>query len=47
MSGVQESDTVHVVDVRQATGGRVPRVRMNANRGEAVGYLAEPDPGRG
>jgi len=34
--------TVHVIDVPQATGGRVLRILMNADLEEAVGYLTYP-----
>ncbi|MCX6554988.1 MAG: nucleotidyltransferase domain-containing protein [Candidatus Aminicenantes bacterium] len=34
--------TVHVIDVPQATGGKVLRVVMNADQGEALGFIATP-----
>jgi len=36
------SDVVKVVDIREATGGRLLQVAMNAELSEALGYLAEP-----
>ncbi len=36
------ADTVHVIDVPHATGGKVLRVAMNADLGEALGYIATP-----
>ena len=37
------ADTIHVIDVPQITGGKVLRVVMNADLGEALGFLATPD----
>jgi pyruvate,water dikinase len=36
------ADTVHVIDVPHATGGKVLRVAMNADLGEALGFIATP-----
>lgn len=36
------SETIRVIDVPKATGGRVLRVLMNADLDEALGILAEP-----
>ncbi len=36
------ADTVRLIDVPQATGGRILRVLMNAELNEAVGILAAP-----
>jgi len=36
------AETIHVIDVPHATGGKVLRVVMNADLGEALGYLAAP-----
>ncbi|MCU0235488.1 MAG: nucleotidyltransferase domain-containing protein [Acidobacteria bacterium] len=36
------ADTVHVIDVPHATNGKVLRVAMNADLGEALGYIATP-----
>jgi hypothetical protein len=36
------ADTIHVIDVPSATGGKVLRVAMNADQGEALGYIATP-----
>jgi pyruvate,water dikinase len=36
------SEVVRVIDVREATGGRVLRVLMNADLDEALGMLVEP-----
>ena len=33
---------IHVIDVAQASGGRVLRVLMNADRDQALGLLCEP-----
>jgi hypothetical protein len=45
------ADTVHVIDVPAATGGRILRLAMNAEIGEALAHLAGPstavDRGRG
>jgi len=37
------ADTLRVIDVPEATGGKVLRVLMNADRGLAVGFLAPPE----
>jgi hypothetical protein len=37
------SEVVRVIDVPRQTEGNILRVLMNAELGEAVGYLAEPD----
>jgi pyruvate,water dikinase len=39
------ADVVRLIDVPQATGGKVLRVLMNAELGEAVGILASPESG--
>jgi pyruvate,water dikinase len=36
------ADTVRVIDVPAATGGKVLRVLMNADEDEALGYLVDP-----
>jgi hypothetical protein len=36
------ADTVHVIDVPHATNGKVLRVLMNADLGEALGFIATP-----
>ena len=36
------TEVVRLIDVRQAAGGKVLQVLMNADLGEAVGLLAEP-----
>ncbi len=36
------ADTIHVIDVPQATSGKVLRVLMNADLGEALGFIATP-----
>ena len=36
------ADTIRVIDVPQVTGGKVLRVAMNADLGEALGYIATP-----
>ena len=36
------ADTIHVIDVPHTTGGKVLRVLMNADLGEALGFLATP-----
>jgi hypothetical protein len=36
------AETIHVIDVPHATGGKVLRVAMNADLGEALGFLATP-----
>lgn len=36
------ADTVRVIDVAEATGGKVLRVLMNADLDEAVGFLVDP-----
>ncbi|HOW85538.1 MAG TPA: PEP/pyruvate-binding domain-containing protein [Candidatus Aminicenantes bacterium] len=37
------ADALRVIDVPEATGGRVLRVVMNADQGAAVGYFAPPE----
>ncbi len=37
------ANTVHVIDVPRVTGGKVLRVAMNADLGEALGYIATPE----
>ncbi len=37
------ADTIRVVDVRGATGGRTLQVAMNGELDEAMGYLGEPE----
>jgi hypothetical protein len=37
------ADIIHVIEVPSASGGRVLRVLMNAELGEALGFLATPD----
>jgi len=37
------ADTLRVIDIPEATGGKVLRVLMNADRELAVGYFAAPD----
>jgi hypothetical protein len=37
------TDVVRVIDVPEATGGKVLRVLMNADRGLAVGFFASPE----
>jgi len=37
------ADTLRVIDIPEATGGKVLRVLMNADRGLAVGFLAPPE----
>ena len=39
------ADVVRLIDVAQATGGKVLRVLMNAELGEAIGILAAPGSG--
>ncbi|MFN2251562.1 MAG: PEP/pyruvate-binding domain-containing protein [Anaerolineae bacterium] len=39
------ADVVRVIDVPASSGGRVLRVNMNADLGEALGHLAEPSGG--
>ncbi|HSG29503.1 MAG TPA: PEP/pyruvate-binding domain-containing protein, partial [Candidatus Krumholzibacterium sp.] len=39
-------DTIRLIDVPRETGGRVLRVLMNAELGEAVGILSDPSRGR-
>ena len=36
------ADTIHVIDVPNCTNGKVLRVLMNADLGEALGFLATP-----
>jgi hypothetical protein len=36
------ADTVHVIDVPQVSSGKVLRVLMNADLGEALGFIATP-----
>ena len=36
------ADTIHVIDVPHATAGKVLRVLMNADLGEALGFIATP-----
>jgi hypothetical protein len=36
------SDTIYLIDIPAATGGRVLQILMNADLGEAVGILAQP-----
>ncbi len=36
------ADTVRVIDVPHVTGGKVLRVAMNADQGEALGFIATP-----
>ena len=36
------ASTIHVIDVPHATGGKVLRVLMNADQGEALGFIATP-----
>jgi pyruvate,water dikinase len=36
------ADTIHVIDVPHTTGGKVLRIAMNADLGEALGFLATP-----
>ncbi len=36
------ADTIHVIDVPQITVGRVLRIVMNADLGEALGFLTTP-----
>jgi pyruvate,water dikinase len=37
------ADVLHVIDVPEATGGKVLRVLMNADRGLAVGFFTAPE----
>jgi predicted nucleotidyltransferase len=37
------ADTLQVIDVPSRTGGRVLKILLNAELGEAIGYLAEPE----
>ncbi len=34
------AETIHVIDVPNATGGKILRIAMNADLGEALGYIA-------
>ncbi len=38
------SDTLHVIDVPESTGGRILRVLMNADLDQAIAYLSTPVP---
>jgi hypothetical protein len=38
------AETIRVIDVPRATGGKVLRVAMNGDLGEALGFLATPAP---
>ena len=38
------ADTIRVIDVPEAAGGKVARILMNADLAEAVGILVEPGP---
>ncbi|MBN1628190.1 MAG: hypothetical protein JW990_00350, partial [Thermoleophilia bacterium] len=35
-------EVLKVVDIPEASGGRILRIAMNADEGEALGYLSEP-----
>ncbi len=37
------ADTIHVIEIPRTASGRVLRVLMNADLGEALGFLATPD----
>ena len=37
-----QADIIHVIDVPQSTSGKVLRVLMNADLGEALGFIATP-----
>ncbi|MBN2265197.1 MAG: PEP/pyruvate-binding domain-containing protein [Candidatus Aminicenantes bacterium] len=37
------AETLRVIDVPEATGGKILRVLMNADRGQAVGFFAPPE----